>query len=87
MNFFALSDQSVAVAIPPAHAVLVKFRLRHLQLPSGRWRCVLAFQHVNKGGTCLGPDLEAECRRRLRGVRIRRRGFAGGILSSGVRRH
>lgn len=85
-KFFALCDQSVAVGIPPAHAVFGKFRLREAQPASALRRCVLVFQHVNEGGTSLGSDLEAQCCRRMRGVRIRRRDFAGGILSLGVRR-
>ncbi len=85
-KIFALCDQSVAVAIPPAHDVFGKFRLPGLQPASRPRRCVLVFLHVNEGATCLGPDLEAQCRRRVRGVRIRRRDFAGGILSSGVRK-
>ena len=41
---------------------------------------MLAWLHVNKGGTCLGPDLEIERAGNLRRVCIRRRGLAGGIL-------
>jgi hypothetical protein len=85
VTIFALCYQSVVVAIPSTHDIFGKFRSRRLQLASGPWRCVLAFRHVNEGATCLGSDLEAQCRRRMRGVRIRRRDFAGGILSSGVR--
>ena len=42
--------------------------------------------HINKGGTCRGPCLEAECASGVRRVRFRRRDFAGGILSSSGRR-
>jgi hypothetical protein len=84
-EIFALCDQTVVVTIPPAHDNFGKFRLRDLQPASGPRRCVLTFRHVNEGATCLGSDLEAQCRRRVRGVRIRRRDFAGGLLSSGVR--
>lgn len=85
-KIFASCDQSVVFAIPFAHDIFGKFRLRGLQPASRLRRCVLVFRHVNEGATCLGPDLEAECRRRVRGVRIRRRDFAGGILSSAVER-
>ena len=36
-------------------------------------RCVLAFHHVNKGGSCRGPFLEGECTGRLRRFPFRRR--------------
>lgn len=84
MKIFALCDQTVAVAIPPTHDALSKFCLRGLQPASGLRRCVLGFRHVNEGGTCLGHDLETECAGGLRDLRIRRRDFGGGNLSSRV---
>ncbi|HZD88732.1 MAG TPA: hypothetical protein VE224_01425 [Pseudolabrys sp.] len=85
LQIFAFWDQPVVGGIPLAHVDFCKFNLRGLQPASASSRCVLVFGHVKRGSTCLGPDLEAECGLRLRSIRIRRRDFAGGILSSGVR--
>jgi hypothetical protein len=57
-TFFALCVQSVAVAIPPAHDVLGKFRLRGAQPASALWRCVLIFTMSTKEAAALDLTLK-----------------------------
>ncbi len=79
---FVAHDQALAADIPTAHDPSCKFHLIGLQAASAGGCFLLISLHLNKGGTCRGPYLETECARCMRRVRFRRRGLAGGILSS-----
>ena len=79
-------DQLVARAMPATHGVSFKFHATGLHPASAPRRSVLAFSHINKGGTYRGPCLETECTGGVCRVRFRRRDFAGSILSSSGRR-
>ena len=81
------ADQSLVAAIPAAHDAEGKFCLRRT---ATRFGGMMFFARLSatstREGTCRGPNLETECAGCVRRVRFRRRGLAGGILSSRGRR-
>ena len=79
-DFLRCAIKPLHHAMPVAHDQTRKFRLPDHQAASEPWPSMLACRHVNKGGTCLGPDLEAEHAGSVRRVCFRRRDLAGGIL-------
>lgn len=79
---FLPDDQSVAAVMPAAHGTSRIFSQAIMQPASGHRRFVLAFLHINKGGTNRGPYLETECAGGVRCVCFRRRDCLGSILSS-----
>jgi hypothetical protein len=81
-RFFAKRDQLVGIAMCAMHDRPPKFCPNKARPASMTSRGVLECHQDNKGGTCRGPFLEAECTGCMCRIRIRRRNSVGRILSS-----
>ena len=73
------------VAIPAAHGIPRKYFRGSDATGSRARRCMLACNHINKGG-CRGPFVETRSSSGVRRVCVRWRDLAGGILSSSGQR-
>lgn len=51
-------DQSLVAAIPPAHDAKRNFCIFAVQIPSEHGRFLLAWPHINKGGTAVELTLK-----------------------------